>query len=151
MLSNASKYAIRAIFYLAIHSHETNKIGAKKISKELETPQAFLAQLLRNLSTHKIVSSVKGPGGGFFLDKQNRKKSIWDVIISIDGEQKFDECFLGLAKCNEVNPCPAHAVVASFKEKILADFRDKSIDQLVVEIQNNGTVISLKELDLNEV
>ncbi|APQ16766.1 RrF2 family transcriptional regulator [Maribacter hydrothermalis] len=150
MLSNASKYAVRAIFYLAIHSHETNKIGAKKISKELEMPQAFLAQLLRNLSSHKIVSSVKGPGGGFFLDNGNRKKSIWDVIVSIDGKQKFDECFLGLAKCNEINPCPAHAIVAPFKEKILTDFRDKTIDQLVEEIKKNGTVISLKGLDLNE-
>ena len=147
MLSNSTKYAIRAIFYLAIHSSETHKIGAKKIAEELEVPKPFLAQLLRNLTAFRIVSSTKGPGGGFFLDRQNRKKSIWDVIISIDGEAKFDQCFLGLAKCNEVNPCPAHATVAPFKKQILSDFRDKSIDQLVAEIEENGTVISLRGLN----
>ena len=37
MLSNASKYAIRAMLYLAQNSSPENKIGAKSIAKELET------------------------------------------------------------------------------------------------------------------
>jgi len=150
MLSNAAKYAIRAIFYLAIHSNETNKIGAKKIAKDLETPQPFLAQLLRNLTAHKLISSTKGPGGGFFMDKKNREKSIWDVITSIDGTSKFDECFLGLSRCNDENPCPAHSIVSPFKKAILKDFRDKSINELVGEIEKNETVVSLKGLNLDD-
>ncbi len=150
MLSNAAKYAIRAIFYLAIHSNETNKIGAKKIAKDLEMPQPFLAQLLRNLTAHKLISSTKGPGGGFFMDENNRKKSIWDVITSIDGTSKFDECFLGLSRCNDENPCPAHSIVSPFKKAILKDFRDKTIDKLVGEIEKNGTVVSLKGLNLDD-
>jgi Rrf2 family protein len=144
MLSNAAKYAVRAIIYLAIHSNKTNKIGAKKIANNLEMPQPFLAQLLRNLTAHKLISSTKGPGGGFFLNKKNREKSVWDVIVSIDGASKFDECFLGLSKCNDENPCPAHSIVSPFKKAILQDFRDKSINDLVGEIERNGTVISLK-------
>lgn len=146
MLSNACKYAIRAVLYLAMYSDGSRKIGVKKIAEELETPQPFLAQLLRNLTTHKLVSSSKGPGGGFFLNKSNREKTIWDLIISIDGTYKFDECFLGLAKCDEENPCPVHSVVAPFKKQILNDFREKNINQLTNEIRKNGTVISLKNL-----
>lgn len=146
MLSNASKYAIRAIFYLAMQTDETTKIGAKKIANDLEMPKPFLAQLLRNLTAHKLISSTKGPGGGFFLDKKNREKSIWDVIVSIDGESKFDECFLGLSKCNDENPCPAHFIVSPFKKEILQDFRDKSINKLVQEIEKNGTVVTLRGL-----
>lgn len=148
MLSNACKYAIRAILYLAIHTDETHRMGAKKIAEELETPQPFLAKLLMRLATNKLISSSKGPGGGFYLDKKNREKSIWDVVICIDGVHKFDECFLGLSKCNDENPCPAHYIVAPFKKKILNDFRDKTISKLAEETEKKGTVISLKYFSL---
>lgn len=148
MLSNACRYAIRAILYLAMHSNINNKIGVKKIAEELETPQAFLAQLLRQLTANKLVSSTKGPGGGFYLDGGNREKSVWDVISCIDGTHKFDECFLGLSQCSDSNPCPAHYLVAPFKKKILSDFRDKTIAKLVAEIEEKGTLISLKDFDV---
>lgn len=149
MLSNACKYAIRAILYLAIHSDETHKIGVKKIAGEIETPQPFLAQLLRQLTINKLISSTKGPGGGFFLDQKNKGKSVWDVISCIDGTYKFDECFLGLSQCNDISPCPAHYIVSPFKKKILSDFRDKTISKLAAEIEKKGTVISLKGFTLD--
>lgn len=70
MLSNACKYAVRAVVYLAIHSNVDNKLGAKNIAEALEVPQPFLAQLLRKLTTNKLVSSSKGPGGGFFWTRK---------------------------------------------------------------------------------
>ncbi|THV56999.1 Rrf2 family transcriptional regulator [Flagellimonas alvinocaridis] len=145
MLTNSCKYAIRAVMYLAMNSDPDKKVGVKKIASELEIPQAFLAQLLRNLTRDRLVSSSKGPGGGFFLDERNRKKSLWDVIISIDGTYKFNECFMGLAECDEKKPCPAHAVVAPFKKQLLRDFKDKTVTKLVEESEKNGTVISLKD------
>lgn len=150
MLSNACKYAIRSILYLAINSSEENKIGVKIIAEELETPQPFLAKLLQQLTRDKLVSSTKGPNGGFYLSQKNLKNAVWDVIISIDGSDKFDNCFLGLAKCDDRNPCPVHFIVSPFKEKILGSFRDKTIEEYVVEIKNTNRVISLKNLDLFE-
>jgi len=66
MLSNACKYAIRSILYLAINNKENKKFGVKKIAAELETPQPFLAKLLQQLTRNKLVSSAKGPTGGFY-------------------------------------------------------------------------------------
>ena len=97
MLSNASKYAIRSILYLALHSNENKKISAKIIAEDLETPPSYLAKLLQQLTINKLVSSSKGPHGGFFLNKTNSNKSVWDIIKCIDGLDKFDQCFLGLS------------------------------------------------------
>ncbi len=149
MLTNACKYAIRAVVYLAIHSNVGNKLSAKKIAGELEVPQPFLAQLLRKLTTDKLVSSSKGPGGGFFLDKKNLNNTLWDIISSIDGEYKFDDCFLGLSKCDNENPCPVHHIVLPFKEKILYNFKEKPIAVLAEEMEQNGMIISLKGVDLS--
>jgi len=147
MLSNACKYAIRSILYLAINSSEKNKIGVKVIAEELETPQPFLAKLLQQLTRDDLVSSTKGPNGGFYLDEENKKNAIWDVVKSIDGTSKFDNCFLGLSKCDDKNPCPVHFIVSPFKKKILESFRDKTIEEYIVEITNLNRVLSLKDLD----
>ena len=148
MLSNACQYAIRSILYLSIHTDVNKKIGVKRISRELETPQPFLAKLLQQLAKSKLVSSVKGPNGGFYLDEQNRKNAIWDIVKCIDGTEKFDQCFLGLAICGDENPCPVHFIVAPFKERLLNDFRDKTIEQFADDILMTGRVISLKGFDV---
>jgi Rrf2 family protein len=148
MLSNACKYAIRAILYLAINSDETKRIGAKKIAEDLETPKPFLAKLLQELSTNKLISSVKGPYGGFFLTDEDKQHHLWDVIVCIDGGHKFDQCFLGLSHCDNKNPCPIHHIASPFKEKLLNEFKNKTIDDFVEEIKREGTLISLKALDI---
>ena len=144
MLTNAGKYAIRAVIYLAIHSSADKKLGAKTIANALEIPQAFLAQLLRTLTVDKLISSSKGPGGGFFLDDDDSKNTLWQVIVSIDGEHRFQECFLGLSKCDDAHPCPVHHMVSPFKKEMLFNFQERTIAQLIDEIKDNGTVVSLK-------
>ena len=144
MLSNACKYAIRAVIYLSLKSDSTAKYGVKMIADELEAPQPFLAQLLRKLAAERLVSSSKGPGGGFFMNESNREKTVWDIISSIDGTYKFDDCYLGLAKCDDENPCPVHHLVSPFKEALLEDFQQKTIGSLAKEVEANGRVISLK-------
>jgi len=148
MLSNACKYAIRSILYLAINNEDNKKVGVKKIAAELETPQPFLAKLLQQLTRNKLVSSAKGPTGGFYLDENNLNNSVWDIIKCIDGTDKFDQCFMGLSSCDDKNPCPVHFTVAPFKKKLFNDFKDKTIQEFVDEIKLKGRHISLKYIDI---
>lgn len=148
MLTNACQYAIRSILYLAINSNESKKIGVKTIAEELETPQPFLSKLLQQLTRDKLVSSTKGPNGGFYLNEKNKENAVWDVIISIDGADKFENCFLGLAKCNDKSPCPVHFIVAPFKQSIVENFRDRTITEYAETIKNTRQVLSLKNLDI---
>jgi len=143
MLTNACKYTIRAVIYLALNSDANKKLGAKLIARELDVPQAFLAKLLLKLSTEQLITSAKGPGGGFFLSKANLANTLWDIIIAIDDEQKLNDCFLGLVKCNSDNPCPVHYIAAPFKEQLLNDFKKKTISTMAGEMIQNGTVITL--------
>ena len=69
------------------------------------------------------------------------------ALNTLDGTDKFDNCFLGLKKCNGDNPCPVHFIVAPFKETILAVFRDKTIEKYVSTMEGTRQVITLKHLD----
>lgn len=141
MLSNACKYAIRAVLYLAMYAGENDKKGAKEIAKKLELPQPFLAKLLQQLAKGRIVSSTKGPKGGFYLSSENCKHPICEIVECIDGKDVFDGCFLGLKKCSDKNPCPVHYAVSQFKNQLLEDFREKDISQFVDEIKQKNRCI----------
>jgi len=130
-----------------MYSDDKKKHGVKAIAENLEIPQPFLAKLLQNLTKANIISSLKGPTGGFYLEKES-DKTVWDIIICIDGSKKFDNCFLGLATCGDENPCPVHFTVKPFKAKIMADFKDKTISQFAKDIKNSNKVISLKDFDV---
>lgn len=146
MLSNAATYAIRAVLYLSIHSNVQKKVDVQKISEELEVPQAFLAQLLRQLTKDRIVMSTKGRNGGFFLTEKENEKNLWEVVKCIDGTHKFDACFLGLAKCSDSAPCPVHSIVSPFTKGIKKSFKENSIAVVASEIKAGKSKISLKNI-----
>ncbi len=147
MLSNACQYAIRAVLFLALYSNENQKIGVKIIADELEVPQPFLAKLLQKMSKKHLITSLKGPKGGFYLTKKNKQYTICDIIEEIDGNAVFNSCFLGLKQCSDSNPCPVHFTVSPFKKKILRDFKEKNIAQFANEIKENNKV-TIKNVNL---
>ena len=54
ILSNTSKYGVRAVIYLALYEEEKKKTGIKKIAEDLNIPTPFLGKILQNLVRHKI-------------------------------------------------------------------------------------------------
>jgi Rrf2 family protein len=149
MLSRASKYAILSTLFLAEHSSRNHKISVKDIAESIEVPHAFLAKLFQQLVRSEVISSTKGPKGGFYLSKENESKTVCDIIENIDGLDKLNSCFLGLDKCNSEQPCPVHYIVEPFKNSLLGKFRDKTIKEFSEEISSQKKVLTLKNLDLN--
>ena len=147
MLSRASKYAILSTLFLAEHASEGKKISVKNIAESIDVPSPFLAKLFQQLVRAKIISSTKGPNGGFYLTKGNGKKTVCDIIENIDGLNRLNECFLGLSDCDAANPCPVHFIVEPFKNGILGEFRDKSIMEFAQEIAEKGRVLTLKDIE----
>ena len=142
MLSQAAKYALRASIYLALNSDEKRRFSAKSLSEELGVPSPFLAKQLQQLSRFNLISSSKGPKGGFYMREENLRKSVLDVIKSIDGENSFGGCFLGKSECNESNPCAVHHIVRQFRNSLFDELGDSSMGDLARDIRG-GKVISI--------
>jgi len=148
MLSNASKYAIRAVLFLAENSSKTKKYGSKQIAEELEIPLSFIAKILQQLAKSKVISSNKGPKGGFYMTEENLKNNINSILKVIEHEDVFAGCFLGLPRCSDENPCPVHHIVAPFKEALWKKFEQQSIGDFSKEIKKNGSYLSLKGIEI---
>lgn len=108
MLSKTCEYAVRAMIYIAQKSKDGDRVGIKEISKGIDAPEYFIAKILQDLSRKRLVQSLKGPTGGFYLDDKSLKRSLADIVKAVDGQQIFVGCGLGLKQCNEAKPCPIH-------------------------------------------
>jgi Rrf2 family protein len=144
MLSHTSKYAIRAVIYLALKGDEGSKIGIKQISKELDIPTPFLGKILQTLAKHKLLSSTKGPHGGFGLGKNPYDINLMDIVEVIDGVDDFNSCILGLKDCTEDNQhCPIHKNFAAIREELKALFQTENVGKLTDHIKESKDSLAL--------
>jgi len=144
MLSNSCRYGIRAVIYLASQPFPREKTGIKKISKDLDLPTPFLAKILQQLAKQKILSSSKGPHGGFSLVKDPKKITLFDIVSTIDGKESFTNCVMhnGSCKCVEKNkkPCPIHEDFEETRKALIGLFSSKTIYELVVKAQEQEKI-----------
>lgn len=130
MLSNECKYGLRAVSYLVEMNPLEKYVGSKEIAEHLEIPAPFLAKILQKLSKGNLISSAKGPGGGFFLTEQNLEKTLMDIVNCLDDKDIFEKCFLGLPVCNDKNPCALHYLVVDYRNTIRDQFQTKTLVDL---------------------
>jgi len=143
MFSNSSKYAIKAVLFLAVNSNEDNRIMVKEMAEPINVPQAYLAKLLQELSREGIISSKKGPKGGFFLSKENELKTLMNVVDVIDGDDKFNSCLLSLEKCNADKPCPLHELATPSRSKFIQSLNQNSIKDFSKQIEQGKDFLPL--------
>lgn len=137
MLSNKCKYAIRAVIYLASRSNHKQMIGGTEVAHELKMPVAFTVKILQELARHQVVSSVKGPKGGFYIDESMKSDPILKVVLAIDGDSVFHRCGIGLHTCSDTHPCPFHDTFKANREKLLEMFRSRTIGDFSVDFLND--------------
>ncbi|MCF8379899.1 MAG: Rrf2 family transcriptional regulator [Bacteroidales bacterium] len=137
MISTTSKYAIRSVIYLAVNNDKT-KTGIKKISKELDIPAPFLSKILQTLAKHRILSSTKGPNGGFSLGIDSKEIHLMDIVQIIEGLDSFEKCAIGVKYCKEQeNKCALHKQYSSLREEMKKLFKSTNIYDLALEIEQN--------------
>lgn len=118
IFSKTCEYAIRAVFYIAHKSALGNKVGIKEIAAGVDSPELYLAKILQDLSRKGLISSAKGPNGGFYIDGSSLNRPLSDIVEAVDGNGLFFGCALGLKQCSEVNPCPLHEEFKAIRTKI---------------------------------
>jgi len=143
MLSNTSKYALRAVIYLALYSSSVKKVGIKEISGELDIPTPFLGKILQMLVRHNILDSSKGPHGGFTLKKPAIDITLMEIIEIIDGVDSFDICVIKTSKCSPDAPCSMHDKIAPLRGKMKSLFLTETIADMAVEFRQGNKRIRI--------
>jgi Rrf2 family protein len=145
MLSNTCKYAIRALIYLANYSKDEKKIGIKKISEDLNIPSPFLGKILQSMAREKMLSSTKGPNGGFSLGRDAEDISLYDIVVHVDGEKYFNNCIIRLEPCTcfteEISTCPVHRRFSQIRDDLIRFYKDTTLADIIDDFEISGESI----------
>lgn len=143
MISNTSKYAIRAMIYLELYSSQEKKVGIKKIAEDLGIPSPFLGKILQILVKQQILASSKGPNGGFFLKKPAIDIPVMEIIAIMDGKDILNDCVIRTEACDPGRPCSLHHKLAPLRVEMKRLFSTETIADLVSEFREGKESIRI--------
>jgi Rrf2 family protein len=143
MFSKTAEYAMRATIFIAQKGTIDHKLGIDEIAKAIGSPQSFTAKILQMLTkgNKKIVSSARGPHGGFYIPKQSKKLPVRAILEAVNEEDILTKCVLGLHQCSEVKPCPMHSQYKPIKRQLIELFGKKTIQNLADEVDKENIYI----------
>ncbi|MFM8500757.1 MAG: Rrf2 family transcriptional regulator, partial [Fluviibacter sp.] len=96
-LTTKGRFAVTAMIDLALFVGD-RPVTLASISERQNISLSYLEQLFAKLRRHKIVESVRGPGGGYCLGRDAQEITVADVILAVDEPLDATQCG-GLENC----------------------------------------------------
>jgi Rrf2 family iron-sulfur cluster assembly transcriptional regulator len=97
-LSTKGRYAVMAMTDLAGRG-DARAVSVAEIAERQQISQAYLEQLFNRLRRRGLVTSHRGPGGGYRLARPATETSVADVVIAVDEPLKATRCGAGKPGC----------------------------------------------------
>ena len=142
MFSKACEYGIRATLYIASKSLDDVRVSLRDIAKEIDSPVAFTAKIMQQVSKSGIVKSMKGPTGGFEIARADLKKiKLASIVDAIDGDSIYRGCGLGLKECDASHPCPVHDQFVAIRDELSHMLNTTSLYEVAAGLKDGTTFL----------
>ena len=115
-LTAKGRYAVTAMLDLAVHQKE-GPTSLADISRRQGISLSYLEQLFAKLRRHNLVSSVRGPGGGYLLQRDPSEIFVAEIVDSVDENVDATKC-AGKADCQQGEMCLSHQLWADLSSEI---------------------------------
>ena len=138
MVTRKTVYALRALFNLA-HAVQGEPQLAAEIAASEGIPRRFLDTILRQLTRSGLLTSSRGPHGGYSLRSPASEISIASVIRVLDGAAFPFPCLnwdhpVRCAECPGPGQCAAHAALGAMGDAALNVLENMSLADLVKKV-----------------
>ncbi|MFT7415844.1 MAG: Rrf2 family iron-sulfur cluster assembly transcriptional regulator [Glaciecola sp.] len=128
-LTSKGRYAVTAMLDVALHSRN-GPVSLADISERQEISLSYLEQLFARLRKEQLVSSVRGPGGGYKLGRAAGDIAIGEVIRAVDESVDATRC-QGQADCQGGERCLTHTLWQDLSDRISQFLNGISIGELM--------------------
>ena len=109
-ITTKGRYGLRAVINLAMARHD-RPISISSIANEERVSSEFLEQIFFKLKKAGLIRSIRGPGGGFVLNKQPAEISVANILEAVGETRGLTPCTLRRnTLCERPEPCPAHEI-----------------------------------------
>jgi len=142
-LTTRGRYAVTAMLDLAL-SGRNGPVTVAHISARQKISPAYLEQLFARLRNHRLVESVRGPGGGFCLSRLPDDISVAEIIRAVDEPIDATRCH-GKLNCHDGKRCMTHELWDDLNGVISGYLVSVTLAQLIArQASRNAEVQPLK-------
>ncbi len=131
-LSTKGQYGVRAMVEVA-RGYPAETTSIKEISARQDVSVAYLEQILSTLRRAGLITSVKGPGGGYRLSRPPKEVSIGLILRALEGPVAITSCMDPAEGCVRADSCVSHLLWKSLGEKIEGFLDTISLETLLAE------------------
>ena len=130
-------------------------VALADISQRQEISLSYLEQLFARLRKNGLVSSVRGPGGGYLLGREASVISVGDIISAVDESVDATRCQGADTGCQSGMRCLTHNLWSDLSARIeeflnnitLAELVEKSDVKEIASRQDNSINNAIKQLE----
>jgi len=128
-LTTKGRFAVTAMIDLALRG-EDGPVALASVSERQKISLSYLEQLFGKLRRHKLVDSVRGPGGGYCIARSLDLVSVADIIRAVDEQLDATQCG-GQENCHEEHRCMTHDLWSTLNSKMYDYLASVSLAELV--------------------
>ncbi|MGE0625409.1 MAG: Rrf2 family transcriptional regulator [Pseudomonadales bacterium] len=115
-LTTKGRYAVTAMLDIALHRNR-GPISVMDIAERQGISAAYLEQLLAKLKKDGLLASVRGPGGGYQLDRSLTEITVSSIITAVGDGVDATRCH-GTGDCQDGDKCLTHELWSDLSEEI---------------------------------
>lgn len=133
-LTTKSRYGVRAIFDIAYNAGGL-PAQIKDISERQQISPRYLEQIFQKLKKDKVLGSKRGPRGGYYLLKDPKEITLYDIITATEGPIELVFCV-----SDDEEGC---GQICDMKESCVASTLWKDLGNRIAEIFQKTTIQTL--------
>jgi len=128
-LSQTAEYALRATLHIAAGDGDS-AISVGDIAESLSVPRNYLSKILHQLGRAGVLTSTRGPKGGFRLATSPDQLTLAEIVDPVDPMSDDRRCLLGRSECSDVDSCVAHEAWRKVADEMQVFFRETTLADL---------------------
>lgn len=134
-LTTKGRYAVTAMLDLSLN-YGAGAITLAEISERQGISLSYLEQLFARLRKQGLVSSSRGPGGGYQLSRSATEITVLEVISAVDEKMDNTQC-QGKHNCHGDEQCVSHELWQSLSEQIRIYLAGITLHHVVSDYQRS--------------
>lgn len=117
-ITTRGRYALRATLALAKLGKDGDPVSISSLSEQEDISSVFLEQIFFQLRKAGIVSSTRGPGGGFCFARPLDKLTVKQILDAAGEELSLTFCDKHVDNCSRIGGCMSHQVWLDVSNKV---------------------------------
>ena len=146
-LTTKGRFAVTAMIDLAMRNGE-GPVTLADISDRQKISLSYLEQLFGKLRRQGLVSSVRGPGGGYNMARSTAEVSVADIIVAVDEPIDATQCG-GKENCKDEQKCITHVLWADLNKHIFDYLGAVKLSELVAKQTKKSADVAVMEMHDN--